>query len=148
MARTRSTTTRRRARRSPSPVRPRPYASSFYRPRAAPSARGFLFGIHPESRRTASPRVILILCLAAPTNHTAHQRLRVFLDAAQMLFADEAFGVDLVDVLGAGGAGGEPAVLRHDLDAADGFVVAGGFREFGGHRIACEVFRIEAVAVE
>ncbi len=46
-----------------------------------------------------------------------------------MCLAVEALGVDFVDVFGAGGAGGEPAVFRRNLEAADRGVVAGRFRE-------------------
>ena len=53
-----------------------------------------------------------------------------------MVFAFEGFGVDLVDVFGAGGAGGEPAVFGGDFEAADGGVVAGGFGEDGGDGFA------------
>ena len=53
-----------------------------------------------------------------------------------MVFAFEGFGVDFVDVFGAGGAGGEPAVFGGDLEAADGGVVAGGFGEDGGDGFA------------
>lgn len=42
-----------------------------------------------------------------------------------MIVAAETLGVDFVDVLGTRGPGGEPAVLRDDLDAADGRAVAG-----------------------
>ena len=42
-----------------------------------------------------------------------------------MVAATEALRVDLVDVLGARGTGGEPAVLGHDLEPADGGPVAG-----------------------
>ena len=53
--------------------------------------------------------------------------------------AFEGFGVDLVDVFGAGGAGGEPAVFGCDFEAADGGVVAGGFGEDGGDGFAGEL---------
>ncbi len=53
-----------------------------------------------------------------------------------MVFAFEGFGVDFVDVFGAGGAGGEPAVFGGDFEAADGGVVAGGFGEDGGDGFA------------
>ena len=43
---------------------------------------------------------------------------------AQVLAAAEAFGVDLVDVFGAGRPRGEPAALRDHLDAADRIAVA------------------------
>ena len=36
------------------------------------------------------------------------------LDLFEVVFALEGFGVDLVDVFGAGGAGGEPAVFGGD----------------------------------
>src|SRR5438874_5539248 len=42
-----------------------------------------------------------------------------------MLAADERLGVDLVHVLGARWAGGEPAVRRRDLEPADRGAVAG-----------------------
>jgi hypothetical protein len=55
-----------------------------------------------------------------------------------MSFALEAFGIDLVDILGAGGAGGKPAVVGDDFEAADRGAVAGGLGEFGGDAVACE----------
>ena len=42
------------------------------------------------------------------------------LDGFELVGASEALGVDLVDVFGAGGAGGEPAVGGGDFEAADG----------------------------
>ncbi len=48
-----------------------------------------------------------------------------------MGLGDEGFGVDFVDVFGAGGAGGEPAGLGGNFETADGGVVAGGVGEFG-----------------
>ena len=46
-------------------------------------------------------------------------------NVAQMLFAAEAFSVDFVDVLGAGGPRGKPAAARGRLDAADRCIVPG-----------------------
>ena len=60
------------------------------------------------------------------------------LDLFEVVFAFEGFGVDFVDVFGAGGAGGEPAVFGGDFEAADGGVVAGGFGEDGGDGFAGE----------
>ena len=57
-----------------------------------------------------------------------------------MVGAAEGFGVDFVDVFGAGGAGGEPAIFCGDLEAADAGVVAGGFGEDGGDGFAGELF--------
>ena len=50
----------------------------------------------------------------------------------QSLGGDEGLGVHLVDVLGAGGAGGEPVVLGGDLQTADLGVVARSLGELGG----------------
>src|ERR1700683_5191319 len=47
-----------------------------------------------------------------------------------MGFVAKTFGVDLVDVLGAGGPRGEPTALRADLDAADGRLVSGRGAEY------------------
>ena len=57
-----------------------------------------------------------------------------------MVGAAEGFGVDFVDVFGAGGAGGEPSVLGGDFEAADGGVVAGGFGEDGDDGFSGELF--------
>ncbi len=46
------------------------------------------------------------------------------LDPLQVLPAEKALSVDLVDLLGPGGTSGEPAVFCHDLEAADWSVVA------------------------
>ena len=51
-------------------------------------------------------------------------RVRVLLDATEVIGTAEALGVDLVDVLGPRRAGREPAVLGDDLDAADRRAVA------------------------
>ena len=53
-----------------------------------------------------------------------------------MVRAAEAFGVDLVDVFGAGGARGKPAAVRDDLDAADRRIVAGRAIEHAVDRLA------------
>ena len=54
----------------------------------------------------------------------------------------KALRIDLVDVLGAGGPGREPAVVGHDLQAADRGAVTWGGGQFGGDRLAGE--RIES----
>ncbi len=56
-----------------------------------------------------------------------------------MLLSLEALGVDLVDVLRAGGSGCKPAVLGDDLDTADGSVVAGRAGQNGRDRLAREL---------
>ena len=60
----------------------------------------------------------------------------------QSLGGDEGLGVHLVDVLGAGGAGGEPVVLGGDLQTADLGVVARCLGQLGGDVFAS---RVEAV---
>src|SRR5215470_9036076 len=55
-----------------------------------------------------------------------HNRLRLFLDGGEVVRAAEGFGVELVHVLGAGRAGGEPSGLGDHLEAADRRAVAGG----------------------
>src|SRR5690349_943795 len=48
-----------------------------------------------------------------------HQGARLVDQLRQVVPAPEALGVDLVEVLGPRGAGGEPATLRGDLHPAD-----------------------------
>ena len=55
--------------------------------------------------------------------------LGVLLDLLQVVGAVVTFGVDFVDVFGAGGASGAPAAFGYQLQAADGLVVAGGAGE-------------------
>src|SRR5882757_2617665 len=50
--------------------------------------------------------------------------LRVVLDLPQMILTAKTFRIDLVDVLGARGPRGEPAVVGRDLDAAERLAVA------------------------
>src|SRR5690348_1966286 len=69
----------------------------------------------------------------------AHQRLRLGLDATQVLLAAEALGVELVDVLGARRPRGEPAALRLHLQAADGCAIAGRSGERARDRLAGEL---------
>lgn len=62
------------------------------------------------------------------------------LDLGEVLCALEAFGVDLVDVLGTGGTRREPAVFGADLEAADGRAVGRGVGQLGGDRLAGQRF--------
>jgi len=68
------------------------------------------------------------------------QGLGFGLDLFEVGFAFEGFGVDFVDVFGAGGACGEPAVFGGYFEAAYGGFVAGGFGEDGGDGFAGELF--------
>src|SRR3974390_819135 len=54
----------------------------------------------------------------------------------QVGLASETLGVDLVEILGAGRPGREPAVGRNHLEAADRRVIAWGAREPGEERFA------------
>src|SRR4051812_29092363 len=62
-----------------------------------------------------------------------------------MVFAQEALGVDFVDVLGAGGSGREPAVFGRDLEAADAGTVAGRLRELAGDGLARQLRGLHGV---
>ena len=62
--------------------------------------------------------------------------LRLAHDGVQVGLVLETLGVDLVDVLGAGGPGREPAACGDDLQAADRRVVARGAGQLGGDRLA------------
>ena len=63
------------------------------------------------------------------------------LDLFEVRLAFEGFGVDLIDVFGAGGAGCEPAVFCCDFEAAYGGVVAGSFGEDGCDGFTGQGFR-------
>ena len=52
-----------------------------------------------------------------------------------MIFAHETFGVDLVDVFGTGWTRREPAILGHDLEAADGLIVPRCMAEHAENRL-------------
>ena len=57
-------------------------------------------------------------------------------DCLQMLFVVEALGINLVDILGARRARGEPAVLGDDFQTSDGRLVAGRVRQRREDRLA------------
>src|SRR4051795_2741017 len=91
-----------------------------------------------------------LLCRTAvarrPVQASAVERGRddvacLLLDPRQVLRALEALGVDLVDVLRAGRARGEPAALGDDLEAADRRAVAGRLREPLRDRVARQLRR-------
>ena len=71
--------------------------------------------------------------------------LRVMLDLLQMIVAEEAFRIDLVDILGPGGPRGEPSILGDHLDPADRLIVAGRAGQFCLDRLAAEVLGFEVV---
>ncbi len=64
-----------------------------------------------------------------------------------MLRALEAFGIHLVNVLRAGGTGGEPAVLGDDLESANGSVVLGRAGELGDDLVARELLLLDHVGL-
>src|SRR5437763_17059342 len=59
-------------------------------------------------------------------------------DRRQMIVILKALRVDLVDVLGAGRPGREPATIGHDLQPADGSAVTRGGGQFGRNALASE----------
>src|SRR4029077_18095968 len=52
-------------------------------------------------------------------------------DRGQMTLILEALRIDLIDVLGAGSPGREPAIIGHNLQPADRGAVTWGGRQFG-----------------
>ena len=54
-----------------------------------------------------------------------HDCLGFFLNLLQVIGIAEALRVDFVNVLGAGGTGGEPSVLCDGFDSADRLAVSG-----------------------
>ena len=86
-------------------------------------------GLGPVRRERREP-----LALATRENHRqnlahAEDLPCVLDDLLQVILALEALRVELVDVLGAGRAGREPAAVGRDLHAADGRVVARRLRQ-------------------
>src|SRR5688500_2124143 len=73
---------------------------------------------------------------------------RLVLDAAQVVGALEALRVKLVDVLGARGSGGEPTVLGHHLESADGRAIARRRRETRRDGLPRELRRAHALRCE
>src|SRR5215471_11518494 len=77
----------------------------------------------PGKRREASGSVARKKSAA---DGRGDDRLRLFLDGGEVVRAAEGFRVELVHVLGAGRAGGEPSRLGDHLEAANRRSVAGG----------------------
>ncbi len=70
-------------------------------------------------------------------------RLRFLLDALQVVAAAKTFGIQLVDLLRARRARGEPALRGDNLQSADGRAVAGRTGEHGLDRVAGQVSRCQ-----
>ena len=68
-----------------------------------------------------------------------HDLLSFAHDSVQVSLIFEALRIDLVDVLGARGPGREPAVVGHNLEAADRRAVTWGRSQFGCDRLASEL---------
>ena len=62
------------------------------------------------------------------------------LNLMEMLFSDETFGVDFIDIFGARGAGGKPSIFGANFQSAQGSAIAGGMCEPFGDRFASEGF--------
>src|SRR4051794_25967590 len=77
--------------------------------------------------------------LPAALQRLRHDLLRLLDDPLEVLLAAEGLRVDLVDVLGPGGARREPAALGDDLQPADLGVVAGRAGEHVADRLAREL---------
>src|SRR6478752_6995108 len=72
----------------------------------------------------------------ARTKDAPDDSLRVLLDLAQMVGASKALRIDLVDRLGAGRPGCEPAVCGRDLDPAERGAASRRGGQFGLDRLA------------
>src|SRR6185437_12444959 len=70
---------------------------------------------------------------------TVDHRLRLFEDTVEVLLAAEAFGVNLVDILGTRRTRGEPAAVGHHLQAADGSAVARRAIEYAADCLARQI---------
>src|SRR5439155_7844592 len=68
-----------------------------------------------------------------------HNLLSFAHDSFQVLLILKSLRIDLVDILGAGGSRGEPAVGSHYLEAADRCAVTWGRSQFGRDRLAGEL---------
>ncbi len=73
------------------------------------------------------------------TQRIVHHLLRLAQNRVQMGLALETLGVDLINVLGAGGSRCKPTALRHNFQAADWGIVARGFGQLGGDWLACQI---------
>src|SRR5699024_6011838 len=76
-----------------------------------------------------------------------HESLRGVLHPTEVLLALERLGVDLVDVLGAGGAGREPRRLGGHLQPADG-ASGGGLGDRRDDRLAGQLRRADLIGAE
>jgi len=96
-----------------------------------------------------------LLSAAQPTDRiicalqdTGQQRLCFINQLLQVLFADEAFRVDFIEILGAAGAGGEPAVGGADFNPTDRSAIAGRVEQyradlFTGQNLGLDMFGAE-----
>src|SRR5262245_58254079 len=69
--------------------------------------------------------------LLRPSECFVHHLLDLVHNRVEVSLIFKALGVDLVDVLRAGGPGGEPAVFGHNLEASDRRVVPWSASQFG-----------------
>src|SRR5215469_8680947 len=67
-----------------------------------------------------------------------HNFLSFLHDRGQMIFILKAFRIDLIDVLGAGRTGCEPASVSHNLKPADRGAVPWGGSQFGCNSLASD----------
>src|SRR5438128_808891 len=65
-----------------------------------------------------------------------HNLLSFAHDSFQVVLILKTLRIDLIDILGAGGSRGEPAVGSHYLEAADRCAVTWGRSQFGRDRLA------------
>src|SRR5580704_4754923 len=104
----------------------------------ASAAAGFTSTSSPTPRRPRHRRPEYSASRNSAGEGARDRRLGLLLDLAQVVFAAKALRIDLVDVLGPRRARREPAVLSHDLDAAERLTVAGRGRERRSYLLAAQ----------
>jgi hypothetical protein len=89
----------------------------------------------PKKRKSIFPRLEPLL---RRPKRARDDSLGFFQNLIAVRVADEALGVDLVQVFRSTRAGGEPRVLGHDFQTANRCVVGGRSSQFGGDRLPCQ----------
>src|SRR6476659_9949994 len=88
--------------------------------------------------RCSSAHLLLLKSWIRRSECIGHNFLSFLHDCGQMTLILKALCIDLVDVLGAGRPGREPAIIRHDLQPADRGAVTWSGGQFARDRVAGE----------
>src|SRR3954467_482116 len=96
----------------------------------------FALEVRDHARTAYRPESSRFEVAGLPAQRGGDQLPRGGLDLGQVVGPPEGLGVDLVDVLGPRGPGGEPRGLRRHLEPADLGAVAWGRGQLRGDRLA------------